>query len=127
MHAVPAVPPEELIDFIASGDVAVIPLPDVCLSYRYALPNKLFEALFANLPLVTSDLQDMGEFVVTHGLGEVFAQGDVTSLRAALRLVLKQRERYVDAAQREWLRQSLSFDREVADLLTCYRRLTSGE
>ncbi len=60
VHGVAPVPPEELIDFIASGDVAVIAAPDACLSYRYSLPNKLFEALFAGLPLVvTSELEDM--------------------------------------------------------------------
>ena len=123
IHAVPPVPPEELIDFISSGDVAVIAAPDVCLSYRYSLPNKLFEALFANLPLVISDLEDMRDFVTAHGLGEVFAQGDPEALSAALRLVVKQRERYVDAEQRERLRRSLSFDREAADLLSSYRKL----
>ena len=126
IHAVAPVPPEELIDFIASGDVAVIALPDVCLSYRYALPNKLFEALFANLPLVTSDLEDMRDFVTTHGLGEVFAQGDVAALRGALASILNQHERYVDAAQRERLRNEYSFDHEAANLLTCYTSLSAA-
>lgn len=125
VHTLPPVPPEELIDFIASGDVAVIALPDVCLSYRHALPNKLFEALFANLPLVTSDLEDMRDFVLGHGLGEVFAQGNVTALSAALRLVVAQRARYVDSEQRKELCQRLSFEREAAGLLDCYRMLAA--
>jgi glycogen synthase len=125
VHHVAPVPPEELIDFIATGDVAVIAAPDICLSYRYSLPNKLFEALFADLPLVISDLEDMRDFVTAHGLGEVFAPGDVAALSAALRLVVAQRGRYVDIPQRERLRQCLSFDREAVDLLACYRQLTA--
>ncbi len=125
VHHLAPVPPEELIDFIASADVAVIAAPDVCLSYRYSLPNKLFEALFANLPLVTSDLEDMRDFVTAHGLGEVFAQGDVAALSAALRKVVEQRGRYIDEAQREQLRVEYSFDHEAGDLLSCYRELAA--
>ncbi len=77
MHTVVPVPPAELIDFIASGDVAVIAAPDACLGYRYLLPNKLFEALFADLPLVVSDFDDMRDFVTQHGLGLVFTNGEV--------------------------------------------------
>ena len=123
VHHVAPVPPEELIDFIASADLAVIAAPDVCLSYRYSLPNKLFEALFADLPLVTSDLEDMRDFVVAHGLGEVFVQGDVAALSAALRKVIEQRGRYVDAAERERLRQRYSFEREATAFLACYSSL----
>ena len=120
VHAVAPLPPEELIDFIASGDVAVIAAPDACLSYRYSLPNKLFEALFAGLPLVVSDLDDMRDFVTQHRLGETFTNGDLAALVAALREVLAQRARYVDARAREELRQRLSFEREAAELLVCY-------
>jgi glycosyltransferase involved in cell wall biosynthesis len=125
VHAVPPVPPEELIDFIASADVAVIAAPDACLSYRYSLPNKLFEALFANLPLVVSDLEDMARFVNEHGLGRVFAVGDATALSGALREVLSDRARFVDDEAREALRRRLSFEREASDLLVCYRALAS--
>ena len=124
VHHLAPLPPEELIDFIASADVAVIAAPDVCLSYRYSLPNKLFEALFADLPLVTSDLEDMRDFVVAHGLGEVFAQGNVAALSAALRKVVEQRARYVDEVERERLRVEYSFDHEAGDLLECYAGLS---
>ncbi len=125
VHAVAPVPPQELIDFISSGDVAVIAAPDACLSYRYSLPNKLFEALFADLPLVVSDLDDMRDFVTQHGLGLAFSNGDVVALVAALREVLAQRARYVDVSAREDLRQRLSFEREAAQMLICYRGLAA--
>ena len=126
IHQLSPVPPEELIHFIASADVAVIAAPDVCLSYRYSLPNKLFEALFANLPLVTSDLEDMRAFVTSHGVGEVFGAGNVAALSAALHLVVEQRGCYVDLEQRQRLRVEYSFDREAGDLLACYASLSTA-
>ncbi|MCC6707373.1 MAG: glycosyltransferase [Gammaproteobacteria bacterium] len=123
VHAVPPVPPEELIDFIASGDVAVIAAPDACLSYRYSLPNKLFEALFAGLPVVTSALEDMARFVTENRLGRVFPHGDVVALAAAVREVHGERARYVDIEQRRALCQRLSFDNEAQALRDCYAAL----
>lgn len=123
VHAVPPVPPEELIDFIASGDVAVIAAPDACLSYRYSLPNKLFEALFAGLPVVTSALEDMAQFVTENRLGRVFPHGDAVALAAAVRGVHAERARYVDAEQRRALCQRLSFDNEAQGLRDCYAAL----
>ena len=125
VHAVAPLPPEELIDFIASGDLAVITAPDACLSYRYSLPNKLFEALFADLPLVVSDLDDMRDFVTQHGLGTTFSTGELAALVTAVREVLAQRARYVDARARADLRQRLSFEREAAQMLVCYRGLAA--
>ena len=125
VHALAPVPPEELIDFIASGDVAVIAAPDACLSYRYSLPNKLFEALFAGLPLVVSDLEDMRDFVLTHGLGRVFGHGDTRALAAVLREVVRERARYVDTGQRERMRTEYSFDNEAHALLASYRALSA--
>jgi len=126
VHALAPVPPQELIDFIASGDVAIIAAPDACLSYRYSLPNKLFEALFAGLPVVTSELEDMREFVTEHALGQVFAHGDAAALAAAVRAVHGQRARYSDAGQRSALRERLSFEREAQELLDCYGRLATA-
>lgn len=124
VHAVAPVPPEELIDFIAGGDVAVIALPDACLSYRHALPNKLFEALFAGLPVVASDLPDMRAFVTEHRIGQLFDHRDATALASAVQEVHGNRSRYVDIQQREQLCRQLSFEIEAQELCALYADLS---
>lgn len=75
LHLVDAVPPFEVVDFIRSADLAVVLIQDVCLSYRYCLPNKLFEATFAGLPICASDLPEQERFIAQAGNG-VVVRGD---------------------------------------------------
>jgi glycosyltransferase involved in cell wall biosynthesis len=51
-----AVPPNEVIDCARQADVGVSLIEDLCLSYHYALPNKIFEYISAGLPVIVSDL-----------------------------------------------------------------------
>jgi glycosyltransferase involved in cell wall biosynthesis len=63
LHLVDPVSPFEVIDFIRSADVAVVLGQGVCLSYLYSLPNKIFEATFAGLPICASDMPEQRRFI----------------------------------------------------------------
>jgi glycosyltransferase involved in cell wall biosynthesis len=71
IHFHPAVPSETVLEFIRDADVGVSLIEDVCLSYRYCLPNKIFETRLAGLPVLSSDLPEMANFVETYGGGWV--------------------------------------------------------
>ncbi len=79
------VPPADLLGVTASADIGAVTLDDACLSYHYALPNKLFEYLMARLPVVATDLPELRAVVETHGVGLLTPPGDVTALAQALR------------------------------------------
>ncbi|MBC8347994.1 MAG: glycosyltransferase family 4 protein [Verrucomicrobia bacterium] len=59
----PAVPYGELIDYTSSADLGLCLIEGNCLSYRYSLPNKLFEYGMAGLPMMVSDLPEMRAMV----------------------------------------------------------------
>lgn len=80
----PPVPPDELIPHTASADIGVTLLEDSCRNHRYALPNKLFEYAMAGLPIVGSDLPEIGSYIRTHGAGLTVEPRDHTALAAAL-------------------------------------------
>ena len=119
-HSHPKVPPEELIDLISTVDLAIIPIQNACLSYYYCLPNKLFEAAFAGLPIVASDLPDMREFILGNELGCVFDNGDPSALVEAVTTTYARRAEYRNEQKTQWLRKEHCFEQERNVLTDIY-------
>ncbi|ASK64946.1 hypothetical protein CFK39_02840 [Brachybacterium avium] len=121
VHLVGAVPPAEVSRALADGDVAVVHVRPICLSYRFALPNKLFESIRAGLPIAAADLPDMSAVVEELGVGEVFRGSSPEDLADALRAILEApqayRERAVAAAP------LLTWEREIQGMTAMYRRV----
>ena len=44
------------------------------LSYRFALPNKLFDYIQAKIPVITSNLPEMEKVILKYGIGEVLVE-----------------------------------------------------
>ena len=44
-------------------------IENICLSYNFCMPNKLFEYAMANLPVVVSNVKEMSAFVEKHQMG----------------------------------------------------------
>jgi len=79
-----AVPPEVLIHYSADATVGACPSQGTCTSYIYSLPNKFFEFIQANLPVVTSDLPELRTLVERYQLGRTFPNEDAPALARAL-------------------------------------------
>jgi glycosyltransferase involved in cell wall biosynthesis len=79
------VPPGDLLPLTAAADVGAALLEDTCLNHRFALPNKLFEYLSVGVPVLASDLPEMGAVVRRHGVGMVVDPSDRAALAEALR------------------------------------------
>jgi glycosyltransferase involved in cell wall biosynthesis len=69
IHFLPPVAPDEVIDYAASATIGVAPGPPSCLSYRYSLPNKLFESMAARLPVIGSSALPEVHAVIEHSGG----------------------------------------------------------
>lgn len=63
LHLVDPVSSLELIDLISGADYAVLPIQNLSLSYYHCLPNKLFESVFARLPVLASNFPDMSKVI----------------------------------------------------------------
>ena len=63
IHFHPAVKPEEIMSYAKSADVGICLIENICLSYFYSLPNKLFEYIASGLPVIVSNFPEMGKIV----------------------------------------------------------------
>lgn len=62
-------PPEKLWNLTRQASLGISLEEDLGLSYRYALPNKLFDYIQARIPVVVSDLPEMGRIVKDYDIG----------------------------------------------------------
>ena len=124
LHLVDAVPPFEVLDFIRSADLAVVLVQGVCLSYLYSLPNKLFEASFAGLPVVASDLPEQRRFVEQLGNGVLVDGDDSAAIAAGMREVYQRRDQLrPDATRLAALAANYGWQAQSLKLLALYEAL----
>ena len=71
IHFHDPVDPDILGAFTGSADLGFCLIEDLCLSYRFCLPNKFFEYAMAGLPILVSDLPEMRKLVEEYDCGVV--------------------------------------------------------
>jgi glycosyltransferase involved in cell wall biosynthesis len=124
-----------MFTYIASADVGVVSTEPTSVSYRFSLPNKLFESMMAGLPVVVSDLPEQAALVRRTGAGVLYKarsdpDGDLGTPEAiaeAVETLLTDpvlhatcRERALEAARTE-----LNWDRESRRLVQLYDDLST--
>lgn len=88
LHLLPPVPADDVPAYLAEADVAVHAMLAGIPNHEMALPNKLFEILHAGLPMASSDVRTMSQFVLEHRMGKVFRSGDPQDLARVVRELL---------------------------------------
>jgi len=108
---------------LAEAGLALVTHSDRWANHRLAMPNKLFHAVHVGVPVVATDVGELGALVRKHGVGELYTPGDAESLVAA---IARARARYPElvAAVREAL-PALSWPADAEVLLGIYRGLGS--
>jgi glycosyltransferase involved in cell wall biosynthesis len=84
VRRIAAVPPAEVLAYTASADVGLCLVQPTCLSYSLCMPNKLFEYLHAGLPVLVSNLPELGRLVREAGLGHVVPDATPQALAATV-------------------------------------------
>src|SRR5690606_12853007 len=102
----PAVSPQVLLGYTASADYGVSLIEDVCLNYRYCLPNKLFEYLMAGIPVLAANLPEMKRFVEEYKVGVIVQDNTPAALIKALDEALTQDKlglsQFIDVARQQF-------------------------
>ncbi len=121
LHLLPPVAADAVPGYLGEADVAVSPILAGPANHEAALPNKLFEMLHSGLPIVTSDIRAMSEFVREHQLGVVFRSGDAADLARAVTEVLADPERWTSRQERAALMHEWSWQAQEVPLGEAYR------
>jgi glycogen synthase len=99
VDVLPATSVDEVDRIYRDMGIAVVPLTGNCDNHRLALPNKLFHAVRAGVPVVAADLPAIRQVVTDHRLGRLFRPGDAGSLVTAIRELVASHHQHVRAVR----------------------------
>src|SRR5437660_1622702 len=83
------VPQGELLAYCASASAGIIPYRPVDLNHYYSSPNKLFDFIQAQLPILANDLPFLRKVIVGHDIGMVAPMTTPDSVGRAMLDILK--------------------------------------
>ena len=84
VHFVPRVPFDVLHEYTCSADVGLCLIRPTGESFRYSLPNKLFEYLMAGLPVIGGDTPEIRAVLESTGAGLVVDATDTAAIARSL-------------------------------------------
>ena len=118
------VPSRDVVAAARGADAGIWTLPAFCRNFTYALPNKIFEYIAANLPIFVANYPEARRTVETHQVGLTFDPYDPKSIAVAINRLIE------DPAFAKTCRNntasalaSLDADREWQKLVTIYNEL----
>ena len=91
VHFLPSVPVDELLAHTREADVGVSLLQDDCENHRLALPNKVFDYVAAEVPVVVSRLPELERLVAGYGVGWTTDPAQPKEIAAAINVALARR------------------------------------
>lgn len=113
-----SLPADEVDAVLAGAGLALVTHSDRWVNHRLALPNKLFHAVRAGVPVIATDVGELARIVREHDLGELYRPGDADDLVRAIERALDRyaelQTRVLDAAG------ALSWEADGAVLRTSY-------
>jgi len=124
VHFVPRVPFDVLHEYTCSADVGLCLIRPTGESFRYCLPNKLFEYFMAGLPVLGGDTPEIRAVLESTGAGLVVDAADVEAIAAALCALRDDgsRRQHLAAAARAAATR-YCWEREAPSLLELYAGL----
>jgi glycosyltransferase involved in cell wall biosynthesis len=123
----PAVPPTELLDWVACADVVGAPFQPTTINHRLSTPNKFLEAMAAGVPTVVSDDPGMGPIATETGCGIAVDPRDPAAIAGAIRQLLSGTPEEREAWRARALaaaHDTYNWEVQVQELLDEYGRLT---
>ena len=111
--------PEELQKLTPLADLGISIEENLGLNYTYALPNKIFDYVQAEVPVLVSNLPEMKQIVREYKIGEVLTSRDSKSMAKQIKeMLLKDYSSNLKKAKNK-----LIWEKEEKELLSVFNNL----
>ena len=85
-------PYSELVSYMAEADLGVCFFENLSLNYYYCLPNRLFDFIGAQLPMLVIDFPELRRVVDAYNIGECLPDMSLETITSAIRRVMTDKE-----------------------------------
>jgi glycosyltransferase involved in cell wall biosynthesis len=99
---------EELKFLTMQADLGLSAEEDICLNYRYSLPNKLFDYIHAGIPVLVPGVQEMLKLVYERKIGQIITDRLPEKLAAQIRKMLSD-----DEMVKQWRANAVATAKEL--------------
>ena len=111
--------PEELKKLTPNATIGMSLEEDLGLNYRYALPNKIFDYLHANVPVIIADLPEMRALIKRYQVGEILTERTPKTLaKTIVSMTNNSYEKELKTAKKE-----LNWSKEKEKLISIFSKL----
>lgn len=111
--------PNQLKSITPLADIGISLEEDLGMNYRYALPNKLFDYIYAEIPVVVSDLPEMRAIVTQYEVGKLLTERSSSELAKLITSIEK--DFYIDHLKKA--KKVLNWETEKEKLITIFKHL----
>lgn len=122
---VPAVSYSDIPKYTGSADVGVNSVEPTCLSYKYSLPNKLFEYIQSEIPVLTNPLPDCAALVNEFKVGKVISNWNAETINDVVNDMLKE-DLNVYQSHLKSAKKILNWEVEEQVLISAYKSISNA-
>ena len=122
---IPAVSYAEIPMYTGSADVGVNSVEPTCLSYKYSLPNKLFEYIQSEIPVLTNPLPDCMALVNEYKVGRVIPVWSADTINEVVNDLLKE-DLSVYQPHLKSAKKILNWEVEEQALISAYKSIPNA-
>lgn len=120
----PAVSNEILWQYVGAADIGMVNIENISLSYFYSLPNKLFENIQAETPVIGSNFPELKKVINTYGLGLTCDTNSSEDLIKAIKELLNNQKLYSQCKYNATVaKKTLCWENEETILFNFYREV----
>ena len=121
----PAVSIEVLWQYVGAADVGMVTIPAVAKSYYYMLPNKFFENIQSETPVICSDFPAVAPLVEKYKIGLTCDPTDLDAINSCVERMRTDKSFYAQCKENLKLaKQDLCWEKEKMVLLEALRELS---